>query len=96
MYLNKAERTYLHFNHRKFQQKMKQFATNNYHNAQVVTVELNMKMQFSTVKTISGSSMIRQHFPSQERFIVRGYFTSSHNYCWFFRKIFYKKKTETK
>lgn len=35
-----------------------------YHNAQVVTVELNMKIQFSTVKTISGSSMIRQHFPS--------------------------------
>lgn len=36
----------------------------NYHNAQVVTVELNMKMQFTIVKTISGSSMVRQHFPS--------------------------------
>lgn len=36
----------------------------NNHNAQVVTAELNMKTQFSTVKTISGSSMIRQHFSS--------------------------------
>ena len=29
-----------------------------YHSAQVVTVELNMKKQFNTVSTISGSSMI--------------------------------------
>lgn len=40
--------------------------TDNYHNAQVVTVELNIKMQFNTVKTINGSNMVRQHFPSQD------------------------------
>lgn len=31
-----------------------------YHNAQVVTVELNMKKQFNTVSTINGSNMIRK------------------------------------
>lgn len=31
---------------------------NDYHNTQVVTVELNMKKQLSAVKTIIGSSMI--------------------------------------
>lgn len=58
---------FIHFrnnNHAQLQQK-KQFVKN-YHNAQVVTVELNIKIQFSTVKTISDSSMICQHFPSYE------------------------------
>jgi len=52
----------------------KRIVCNNYHNAQVVTMELNLKIQF-TVKTISDSSMTCQHFPSHERFIARCHFT---------------------
>ncbi len=57
----------------------KRVVCNNYHNAQVVTVELNLKIQFTTVKTIRflllDSSMTCQHFPSHERFIARCHFT---------------------